>query len=238
MELKGEMVVLRYQTILFDADQTLFDFIRSERCALKDALTASGVVPTEGMIEKYSEINAATWKRLERGEITKAELRTARFYTFCQYFALDADVPQMAQNYLTSLAAQSFLLDGALEVCRTLSEQCRLYIITNGIAEVQHGRFDRSPVKPYFSDIFISEEMGAEKPHRTFFDGVARRVPDFDPVGTLVVGDSLTSDMAGGIGAGLDTCWYNPAGIGMPPDMSITYEIRNLGDVVPLVLGT
>ncbi len=228
----------RYDTVLFDADQTLFDFVRSERCALCAALEAAGITPTHEMIERYSEINLATWKRLERGEITKEALRTERFEVFCRHFGFQKDVPRMAADYLASLATQSFLLEDAFAVCETLAAHCRLYIVTNGIASVQHGRFDRSPIKPLFQDIFISDELGAEKPSRLFFDEVARRVPDFDPAHTLIVGDSLTSDMAGGTNAGLDTCWFNPSRKPVPAELPITYTVSSLWDVIPLALGT
>jgi len=228
----------RYQTILFDADQTLLDFHRSEREALISALTQMRIQPSEEMIQKYSEINLFTWKRLEKGEITKKELRTVRFADFCAYYELELDIEKLADQYLTSLATQGFLLGNALKVCQTLAAVCRLYIITNGIAAVQHGRFDRLPLKPYFQNIFISDEIGAEKPSKAFFDSVKAQIPQFDPATTLVVGDSLTSDIAGGIAAGLDTCWLNAAGKASPSDLPITYTIKKLEEVIPLVLGT
>lgn len=227
----------RYGTVLFDADQTLLDFKRSERAALTEALSAMNVQVDEGMLNKYSEINSATWKRLERGEITKVELRTVRFAEFCKHFALSLDVASLADQYLTSLATQSFLMDGAVEVCRTLARHCRLYIITNGIASVQHGRLDHSPIRPFFQDVFISDELGAEKPDKAFFERVAQRIPDFEPSGTLVVGDSLTSDIRGGIGAGLDTCWLNSNDAKAPCDMEITYTVKRLEDVIAPALG-
>ena len=228
---------MRYQTILFDADQTLLDFHRSEREALVAALRQCGVAADEDMIQTYSEINLATWKRLERGEITKTQLRTVRFADFIARYHLSMDVELLAERYLTALAAQSFLLGNALEVCRALAEHCRLYIITNGIASVQHGRFDHSPLAPYFEGCFISDEIGAEKPHKAFFDRVRERIPHFNAETTLVVGDSLTSDMAGGIAAGLDTCWFDPAGKEIPEGMPITYHVTRLEEVIPLVLG-
>jgi 2-haloacid dehalogenase len=128
-------------------------------------------------------------------------------------------------------------MDGALEVCHALADHCRLYIITNGIASVQHGRLDPSSIRPYFHELFISDELGAEKPDKAFFERVAQRIPDFDPADTLVVGDSLSSDIRGGICAGLDTCWLNPNGAQAPCDVEMTYTIKRLEDVVPLVLG-
>ena len=227
---------MRYKTILLDADQTLLDFHRSEREALVNALRQCGVAADEDMLKGYSEINLAAWKRLERGEITKTELRTARFADFCKQYGIKTDIEQLAERYLTSLAGQTFLLGNALEVCRALSAHCRLYIITNGIASVQHGRFDHSPLAPFFEKCFISDELGAEKPHKAFFDRVREQIGDFDAATTLVVGDSLTSDMAGGVAAGLDTCWFNPEGKTAPEDMPINYQIRKLEELLPLVL--
>ena len=227
----------RYRTILFDADQTLLDFKRSERAALCEALSEMGVCADEEMLKKYSEINSATWKRLERGEITKNDLKTVRFAEFCAYYGLSLDVAALAQNYLASLATQSFLLEGALQVCRTLAQHCELFIITNGIDSVQHGILDASPIRPCFKDVFISDELGAEKPEKAFFDKVAQSIPGFDPRNALVVGDSLTSDIRGGIAAGIDTCWLNIANTQAPCDMQITYIINRLEDVLPLILG-
>lgn len=226
-----------YRTVLFDADQTLLDFKRSESAALCEALAAMGVAADENMLAKYSEINSAVWKRLERGEITKTELKTVRFAEFCDFYSLPIDATRLAECYLAALATKSFLLDGALEVCRTLASSCRLYIITNGIASVQHGRLDPSPIRPYFQALFISDELGAEKPDKAFFDKVAEKIPDFDPADTLVIGDSLSSDIRGGINAGLDTCWLNPSGAQVPCDMEITYTVKRLEDAIPLVLG-
>jgi 2-haloacid dehalogenase len=124
-----------------------------------------------------------------------------------------------------------------VELCEALSAHCRLYIVTNGIGFVQRGRFSTCELTRFFAEHFISEEMGAEKPERAFFDAVFARIPDFKPEETLLVGDSLTSDIAGGIGVGLDTCWYNPKGKEAPVGMPITYTVSHLEDILPLVLA-
>jgi len=228
---------MRYHTVLFDADNTLLDFARSERAALCDALAQMGVAADDGMVAAYSAINDAMWKKLERGEITKSTLREARFGEFCARYGLDLDVGALADRYVDSLATQCFLMDGALAVCTALARHCRLYVITNGMARVQHGRFDSSPLYPLFEGAFISDEIGHEKPSTAFFDAVKRGIPDFDPATTLVVGDSLTSDIAGGIASGLDTCWYDRHGKGAPHDMAITYTVHRLEELIPLVLA-
>lgn len=227
----------KYEFLLLDADETLFDFPRAEREAIKDALAKWNITANEEMISKYSEINDRHWKMLERGEIGKSELRVARFAAFCTYYGLDVDVPSLAIAYTDALATKGYLLPCALEVCRALATQCKLYIITNGIASVQRGRLEPSPLREFIEELFISEELGAEKPHAAYFDAVAAKIPHFDRQKALVVGDSLSSDMRGGVNAGIDTCWFNPQGKPAPADLSITYTISTLKELIPLVLG-
>lgn len=226
-----------YRTILFDADNTLFDFSRAEKEAIADTLTYSGICPTDELIRAYSEINDRMWKRLERGEIDKLTLREARFAEFCDTFGFVTDTSHMATAYTDFLSQKTYLIDGALSLCAALSSRYRLYIVTNGILTVQKRRFAASALKPYFSDIFISEELGFEKPHLGYFEAVAKRVPDFLGEDTLIVGDSLTSDIGGGIAAGIDTCWYNPRLLENKEKLPITYEIHTLQELAPLLLS-
>lgn len=226
----------KYTTILFDADDTLFDFKRSEHEAVKDCLTLVGLPTEDEIIEKYSEINKSYWKMLERGEITKKDLFIARWKTFLDHYELyNADAELIANHYLTQLSQKCYLLDGALELCQRLSEKFRLYIVTNGYARVQHGRFDKSVLRQYFENMFISEEMGAEKPSIEYFNAVFSRIPDFDKEKSIIIGDSLSSDIKGGIVAGIDTCWYNPKGQLVPDNMSITYVINDLNEIDNIV---
>ena len=226
----------KYDFLLLDADETLFDFPRAERDALCDALFYMGIAVNEERIATYSRINDSFWKMLERGEIGKAELRVARFEAFCKHYGFDIDVPRLALAYTDALATKGYLLPGALEVCSALAAHAQLFIITNGIASVQRGRFEPSPLRPYIQTLFVSEEIGAEKPHKAYFDTVAARIPHFERQRALVVGDSLSSDIRGGIAAGIDTCWFNPKEKALPPDLSPTYVIHSLGELIPLVL--
>lgn len=227
----------RYRTILLDADNTLFDFNRCEHDALFDALRALGVSPTEEMAASYSAINDAYWKKLERGEVDKPTLKIRRFADFCALYCPQVEATRLAPLYVDRLTTKRFLIDGALALCETLSAHCRLYLITNGIESVQLGRLSASPLRPLFQDCFISGKIGYEKPHREYFEAVARAIPDFDPATTLVVGDSLSSDIKGGVAAGLDTCWYNPKGKEAPADLPVTYIVSRLADVIPVALG-
>ncbi|MBQ3063263.1 MAG: YjjG family noncanonical pyrimidine nucleotidase [Clostridia bacterium] len=227
----------RYKTVLFDADNTLFDFSRAELSAIAETLALFGIAPTAEHCARYSRINDEMWKRLERGEITKEALRVVRFVAFLEEIGARADVNAMADAYLTRLSVQTYTIAGATALVQMLAADCRLYIITNGIACVQKRRFAASPFVPYFKGLFISEEIGFEKPHPAFFAAVAAKIPDFDAKATLVVGDSLSSDMAGGVAAGLDTCWYNPKNTPNSKNLPITYTVRTLEEVLSVVRG-
>ena len=225
----------RYRTLLFDADNTLLDFTRSEKEALTDTLRRFGLPSSDELIAGYSRINDAHWKRLERGEITRDFLKVIRFAVFLDTYGLSADPAQMAVTYCDLLATKSFLIPGAEEVCRTLSRNYDLYLITNGNAAVQHGRFDPSPIRKYFKDCFISDEIGAEKPSAAFFEIVRSRIPGFSADRALVIGDSLSSDIQGGVNAGIDTCWYHPKPKQNPGNVPVTYEISDLGELPALL---
>ena len=228
---------MAYRIALFDADNTLLDFTRSEREAVRICLAARRLPTDAGTTSLYSGINDGYWKRLEQGLTTRDKLKVERFADLFAALGYDGDPRRMASDYEATLARQCYLLDGALELIRSLHGQCRLFIITNGTASVQKGRFGGCPLAPYFEACFISEEMGSNKPEKKFFDAVAAAIPHFDPREAIVIGDSLSSDIRGGINAGLDTCWYNPAGKTAPADMDITYTVRSLSEIFPILLS-
>lgn len=227
----------RYDTVLFDADGTLFDFIKCEREALITACRKFGIELDEAMIKRYSEINDGLWKALERGEVGKEELRVLRFRRFAEEENFSCDFTALSYEYTDRLSEQHFLIDGAEEICRDLSEICDLYVITNGIESVQKSRFARSPLKKYFKKLFISGEIGYEKPDIRFFDAVRNGICGFDGARTLVVGDSLTSDIMGGVGAGLDCCFFTPENRDVSGVKGIKYKITKLSEIMPIVTG-
>ena len=224
-----------YTTVLFDADATLFDFKKSEHSAVIDCLEFAGLPATDEVIAKYSEINDGYWKRLERGEVTRAQLFTARWRDLIDFYGFDFDAQKIADLYPKRLAENGFLMDGAEEICQALYGKVRLYIVTNGFARVQHGRFDKSPLRKYFDGMFISEEIGAEKPSVEYFNAVFNSIPELDKSGTIIIGDSLSSDIKGGINAGIDTCWFNPQGKDAPEGMDITYIISKLSEIEDII---
>ncbi|MDO4297327.1 MAG: YjjG family noncanonical pyrimidine nucleotidase [Lachnospiraceae bacterium] len=203
---------MRYDTILMDADETILDFSQAERSAFARTLEKYEITCTEEVFALYSDINHGLWKSFERGEISKQEILDRRFRETFQRLGIRGEFPGLEEAYQTALSEGSFIIEGADEVCRRLSEHCRLYVVTNGVAATQHRRMKESGLRVWFRDVFVSEEVGYQKPKREYFDYVFARIPDMVPERTLLVGDSLTSDIAGGKGAGVDTCWMCRSG--------------------------
>ncbi len=201
---------MQYRTVLLDADGTLLDFDRSEKEALREALMAINAPATDEVLATYSRINDGFWKMLERGEIEKKDLYYRRFEELFARFGIEGDAKAMGSSYMEKLSHKGYLLEGAEELCRKLFGKCRLYIVTNGTEFIQRGRYAVSGIDRYFDGVFISDVIGTPKPNRGFFEAVAMGIPDFRKEETLIVGDSLTSDIKGGMDFGIHTCWYNP----------------------------
>lgn len=228
---------VRYSILLIDADDTLFDFQTAEQNALKQLLNEIGCPYNQNTLIRYRKINEALWRQYEAGELTKEELQGTRFARLFEALSIREDGLAANSRYLDYLSEQGCLIDGALEVCRELSSFCRLYIATNGISRVQRRRLDLSPLKKMIADIFISEDTGSQKPQIQFFNYVFERIPNFNWKDTLMVGDSLTSDVQGGINAGIDTCWINGKGKEISGGITPTYEIASLRQLPELVLN-
>ncbi len=230
-------IAMKYKNIFFDADGTLLDFALAERLALAETLLHFKLPDNEEMYRGYSRANAEQWALLEQKRVTKQALRENRFFSFCQTFGLSCNIKAMADYYENALADKSFLLEGALDICRTLSRHCRLYLVTNGFHAIQARRFAASPLPPYFTDCFISEDMGAEKPDVLFFERAAAEISDFCKAETLIVGDSLSSDITGGMAFGIDTCLYAPKPTPLPKGICPTYTISSLSQLTTIVPG-
>ena len=228
----------RYDFILLDADRTLFDFDRAQaealRFAVSDTLSAQGVPYTEETLLQYRAISEKLWSLYEKGGITQKELQTKRFDELYSLLHASGDAEASNRRYLDVLGEGAYLLDGAGELCEKLSRSCRLCIVTNGISRAQHRRLEKSEINPFISDIFVSEDLGCQKPQKEFFDIVFQSLKGFAKDRAIILGDSLASDIQGGINAGIDTCWFNPNGQAALSDC-FTYEIRNLNDFYPIV---
>ena len=228
---------MKYKTILFDADGTLLDFERSEKEALYDAMRIHNIEPSEEKRLIYCEINDSLWKMLERREIEKQVLLYRRFELFLAAIGVERDGKKMADDYMNSLATKGYLIEGADALCEYLAKKAKLYIVTNGVEFIQKGRWARCGIRKYFEELFISGVIGAEKPRVEYFEYVGAHIEGMDKESTVIVGDSLTSDIRGGINYGIDTCWYNPAGKSAPSEMNITCVAKNFAEVAEFITG-
>ena len=220
-----------YHTLLFDADGTLFDYDRAETWALTETFAQYGQTFQPGASQLYRRVNDPLWDAFERGEVTQERLKVLRFELFFEALGFDIDAAAFSDSYSHQLGKATFLIDGAEEIVAALSNDYRLFIITNGLADVQQPRFSASTIGRYFLDWIISEEVGFAKPDSRIFDIAFERMgrPPKDSV--LIIGDSLSSDMAGGIAYGIDTCWYNPSGREADPSHPVSHEIRDLAQL-------
>lgn len=200
---------MKYTTLLIDLDETLFDFSKSEKFAIDKLMEKYNIPVTEENRRLYSAINDEKWKKLERGELTRQQLFHERFADFFKKTGVTADTDEANLSYMKFLSQASFILDGALETCKKLSENYSLYLVTNGTKIVQNGRLNGSPIMKYIKGVFISEEIGFNKPQKEYFAYVLEHIEERDKKKILVVGDSPSSDIAGAINSGLDSCLVN-----------------------------
>lgn len=224
-----------YKNILLDLDDTLFDFKASEEIALSQSLRAFGIEPTEAVRARYSEINISLWKRLEQKTITREVLLYHRFELLLEEMGIVADAKAIQKSYEYNLSLGHIFLPGAEQLLKDLSPTHNLYMVTNGTALVQQGRIKSSGIAPYFKGIFISQEVGYDKPDKRYFDACFAAMEDVSPQTTVIVGDSLSSDIRGGENAGIATCWFNPKDLPRPADVRIDYEIRTLEELYDIV---
>ncbi|MBD9209675.1 MAG: noncanonical pyrimidine nucleotidase, YjjG family [Ruminococcaceae bacterium] len=223
------------RNVLFDLDDTLFDFHKAEKIALTKTLVHFGVDPTEETLALYSTINAAHWKRLELGEISREEVKVGRYRELFKTIGVECDPVKATAYYESMLAIGHYFMPGAPELLEELYRKYRLYIVSNGTAKVQEGRIGSSGIAKYMDGIFISQILGANKPDKQFFDICFAEIPDFSLSETVIIGDSLSSDIKGGINAGITTVWFNPKGIENDNDIKPDYTIKELSEVPGLL---
>lgn len=227
---------MKFPYLLFDADDTLFDFPRASERAFGKMCLAHDIPCTPELYRRYHEINLVLWSAFDRGEVTKDFVTLERYVRLFRELHIDRDPARCNHDYLAALGERAYPLPHAEEVCRTLKERGhRLYIITNAVASVQRKRLAGSVFAELMEGAFISEEAGAAKPSPAYYDYVRRQVPEITPENTLAIGDSLATDIKGANNAGLPACWFNPKGRPRPDDLRIDYEIKDLRELLEIV---
>lgn len=227
------------KNVLFDMDMTILDFNMAERQALSGALAALGAEPTEELLQAYHEINKAQWKLLEQGQITRERLKIRRFEILFETFGIAASPEKGASCYEPRLAQGYFYMDGAENLLQSLQGAYRLYIVSNGSSDIQHSRIAGADLKKYFDGIYISEDIGYNKPDKRFFDACFSDIEKTSGEAvalseTIIIGDSLSSDIMGGKNAGIRTVWFHPKGTvcdGIFPDYEVT-ELHRIPDLL------
>lgn len=223
------------KALLFDLDDTLFDFHRSEREALEKTLLSFGITPNDEIIEYYSRVNDSQWKLLEKGELTREQVLTGRFDIFYEGIGKSGiDSNETWVRYENNLSKSWYYIDGAEELLSELCLDYELYIVSNGTATVQDGRIAASGIGKYFKDIFISQRIGYNKPDKRFFDLCFEKMNGLKHENALLIGDSLSSDIQGGINSGIATLWYNPHNKKATEEIRPSYEVTSL-DMIPIV---
>lgn len=226
---------MKYKWILFDADNTLFDYDAAERGALGSTFEEMGRPLTAESREIYRVINHQNWQAYERGEITQAVLRIRRFAQYLEALGLADDPEQVSKRYLYHLGNRTDLVDGAQRLVERLEHRVGMMIITNGLKDVQRSRLSQSPIGRYFKDIVISEEVGFAKPDRRIFDAAFELMGQPARSEVIIVGDSLTSDIRGGVNYGIDTCWFNPGNRVNHPGLKAGFEIGRLEELLTII---
>lgn len=226
----------QYSYLLFDIDNTLMDFNAGERAALFQTMEEAGVLLSEADFRRYREINRVMWTKFEKGLLDSAAVQRVRFEEFAVHLGRNAaEGPALNEQYVSNLARQAIVMDGALDMLKRLHADYRIVAVTNGLHLVQRPRLERSGLLPYLDAAFVSQEMGVQKPDKAYFDRVLEELGEQDRGKYLVIGDSLSADIQGGINAGIDTCWLRPAGAAPSETIKPTYIVGGYGQLMALL---
>ena len=224
-----------YEFLFLDLDDTILDFHKAERIAIAKTIREFGVEPTEEVLERYHVINKWHWEQLELGKLTRAQVLENRFGKLFEELGVAADKTACARAYEHNLSQGHWFLPGAEEAVERLSKRYRLFLASNGTATVQKGRMTSANLYRFFERVFVSQEIGHNKPSREYFEAAFAAIPGFAREKCLMVGDSLTSDIRGGINAGIKTCWVNPTHAPGREDIRPDYEIEYLHQLEALL---
>ena len=224
-----------FEYLFLDLDDTILDFHKAEHIAIGRVMTQFGVEPTEERRARYSQINKWHWHQLELKKMTRDEVLEGRFAAFFAELGIDVDRYAVARLYEEYLSQGHWFMPGAEEAVEALHQKYRLFLASNGTASVQKGRMTSANLYRFFEISFVSQEIGHNKPSKEYFDAAFARIPGFDKSKCLMVGDSLTSDILGGINAGIKTCWVNPGHKEAPAHLKPDYEIEALHQLPALL---
>ena len=221
----------RYDWILFDADNTLWDFSAAEASALERTLRKRDIDFSEEVLATYREINHRAWADYEAGTLPKGQLRSIRFKRLLEHYREEHPAEELSFDYRTYLGESTHMLEGAVELLESLRGKFRMGLITNGLKEVQRPRLAATGIGEYFEFIVISDEIGVAKPQAAFFDHAYARMDDADKRRVLVVGDNPNADVGGALAYGFDACWLRHPGVADRARLGETFRIRDIREL-------
>ncbi|MBN1500347.1 MAG: YjjG family noncanonical pyrimidine nucleotidase [Spirochaetes bacterium] len=222
-----------YSIVFLDADDTVFDFKKAEKKAFKQSFEKYNYNGDYNFLEeRYHKINKTLWSLAEKNQITIEKLKMERFKLLFNDLKIDYPVFDFGELYLGFLSKQTFLLNGAVSICRYISERSKIIMVTNGIDTVQKSRLKCSDIEKYISGIVTSEEAGVSKPNPDIFEFAVKKYSLTDNKSDMImIGDNLLSDILGGINFGIDTCWFNPEANKNNTGINPAYEISELSGI-------
>lgn len=225
----------QYNFLFFDIDDTLLDFKATEKSALTFLFKEQGMVLTDEIEQRYNQINQTLWQSFEQDKINRNDIFTSRFPLLFKELDVAIDGLAFEKSYRHFLNHGHDLIDGSLDLLKELSSRHSIYAVTNGISKTQYQRMEAANLLPLFKDVFVSEDIGYQKPMKPYFDYVFEHIPNFSIDQSLIIGDSLSSDILGGQTVGMDTCWYNPNLKPTNPQIQPTYQITKLDELHDII---
>lgn len=227
-------MIKKYSSIFFDLDDTLLDFKAAEKAAVRKVLERNGLPSSEEAVKKYSQINQSYWEKFERGEIPKSAIFAGRFQSFLDFYGYSGDAAAISKEYSGGLSLEHQTVEGAHEIVKLLkSRGYKVYATTNGLSSTQYRRIEESGLGVLFDGVFVSEDAGHQKPEKEYFDYVISNIPEKNKDKMLIIGDSPSSDILGGINSGIDVCWYNPSC--KKTEYEIKYEVKKLLEIADIL---
>jgi 2-haloacid dehalogenase len=228
---------LKYTTLLFDADGTLYDFDKAEDVSLRSFYNIQNPPCSyEQFYEVYEKENALLWKALEEGKITGAEVKVKRFENTMKALSIyEGNAEELSSLFINELAKCDFLLDGAMELVENISSDYKMLFITNGLWDVQRRRIGLSPIYKHFDGLIVSEKVGSAKPDSVIFDETMKTAANPPKKEVLIIGDNLNADILGGNRYGIDSCWYNPGKLPLSGEIKPTHEVHSFAELEELL---
>jgi 2-haloacid dehalogenase len=225
----------KYDVLLFDLDDTILDFKKGEQAALTSLFKEMNVENIQKTIDDYIVLNKSLWNEMEKGTVTREYVLNNRFSMLFNSYDKIVDGEQVELRYRYYLDLQHDYIEGAHDILKDLCKDYKIYIITNGVSTTQLKRIKDSKLEHCFINVFVSEDIGYQKPAKEYFEAVTNKIPDINIRRTLIIGDSLTADIKGGIVSEIDTCWFNPHKIDNLTDIKPNYEIHKLSDLYQII---